>query len=388
MGNLAIELDEGSSTSLDSKETSGQQILLDVTPDTDAVESRFCPDCSYREDQFRHVRDLEEVTRKAYAGYVAVHGGKDLDVFDSCRTFSWIVYDGDDMTGSYRSNACHRRWCPVCAAMKAAYIARSCRGFFEGQTDARSFVLTLKHSDDPLEDQLKRASKLRAALCRTKFWRKYVTGSVWFLQIKPVDGGRGWHIHYHILATGSYIPQGGLSEIWEKITGDSKIVHVRKVRDLDKALSDVVRYAGRPANLLDVDWEYRIELIHATRRIRLCGTTGSCSEKNGGISLRPPKPEQDEGNVKRISKTETVWALARQGDEDALEFCRKAGKKADAGGQIDPSVIDRLWFKCREIEGKFTGISDPAESRGQPGSQRAPPPMLFEDIAFASGGGW
>jgi len=313
-----------------------------------------------------------------YSAYDVVYESSHLETFEKCRTVSWSVYDGDDMSVHIRSNGCHERWCPVCAEGKAAYVGHSCREFFEGQTEARSLVLTFKHSDDPLEDQLKRASKLRAALCRTKLWRKHVTGSVFFLQIKPKDGGREWHVHYHILVTGSYIPQKGLSKKWQKITGDSKVVHVQEVKNLDKALSDVVRYVGRPANLLDVDWEHQTELVHATRRIRLCGTTGICTEKNGGISLRLPKREQDEGNVKRVGKTETIWALARQGDEDAREFCRKER----SGEKIDPGVIDRLWRKCAEIEGTFTGVSEPEKARAPP------PPALFEDVPFVSGGAW
>jgi len=239
----------------------------------------------------------------------------------------------------------------------------------------------MKHSDDPLEDQLKSIGKWRAALSRRVRWRELVTGSVWFLQIKPIRGGESWHIHLHMLVTGSYVPQPWLSRTWEKITGGSFIVDVRRVKNLKVALSDVCRYVGRPANLLAVAFEYQLDLVHATRRIRLCGTTGIC--KDGNVSLRPERKDGDEGDERRIGYVETLWGLARDGNQSA-----RAVIQSERTGEPLVGPIDCL-AEVSVIERGYLGLAG-----GQ--TERAPPPWEwapgnqghFEFTTDYAGGAW
>ncbi|MDF1881490.1 protein rep, partial [Sulfurimonas sp. MAG313] len=61
--------------------------------------------------------------------------------------------------------------------------------------------------------------------------------------------GKGWHPHVHsIVLLDKYIDQKALSEEWEKITGDSKIVDIRKITTgkdgtMIKGLLEVFKYA-------------------------------------------------------------------------------------------------------------------------------------------------
>ncbi|GAJ25104.1 unnamed protein product [marine sediment metagenome] len=94
-------------------------------------------------------------------------------------------------------------------------------------------------------------------------WKKYVTGSVAFLHVKWNEN-TGWHVHLHILLTGSYLPQKWLSEEWLKVTGDSPVVHVQAAhsdKELGQAIKDFSRYAGCPANLLKIPAEYRHQSV-------------------------------------------------------------------------------------------------------------------------------
>lgn len=317
-------------------------------------------DTTYRERRLRDFPDLVPVTEQVWEDYDAAFGSNYIERFRKCRTDAWIVRNIENGLLKVLSNSCRLRFCPVCAEARAKIVARSCREFLEDQSRVRLMTLTMKHGDEPLEEQVKMIKKFFVRLRQRVGWRKCVTGCVWFLQVKPVEGGESWHIHFHVLLTGLYMPHKWLSETWNKITGGSYIVDLRLVCDrgrdcgLGLVLSDVARYAARPANLLEVDREHRLELILATEKIRLCGTTGICRD---GISLRPPKFVKDESCLEQMGDFETVKRLARGGDKRAFVV---------VSGWLNNTPVGP-GFSCQEtddfIDDRFTGLSP----RGPPG---------------------
>ena len=113
----------------------------------------------------------------------------------------------------------------MCGKARVNIIKRNCFEFFSKQPFVRFLTLTMKHYDLPLRDQIRLLKKNFVKLARRVGWKKYVTGSVNFLHVK-YNEKTGWHVHLHILLTGSYLPQKWLSAEWLKVTGDSVIVHV------------------------------------------------------------------------------------------------------------------------------------------------------------------
>ena len=70
---------------------------------------------------------------------------------------------------------------------------------------------------------------------------------------------RGWHVHGHIFALLSqYVDRLQLSEEWERFTGDSKIVDVRKCYGESRAaLHEVIKYACKFSDLTNEQlWEF------------------------------------------------------------------------------------------------------------------------------------
>jgi len=354
-------------TSVHTKETTRQVFEnnfgteLDFAPDADDTQAEFFGECGYRASRFQKFPDLVPDTEQVFADHDADYGSSYQERFRACRTMAWCVREVEAEMIRVHSNSCRLRWCPVCAEARANIIARSCREFFEKQSSVRFLTLTQKRSDLPLKEQVARIKKSFAKFRRCSGWRKYVTGCVWFLQIKPSCGGKWWHIHLHILLTGSYIPQDWLSEKWLEVTGDSKIVDIRFVDELDSALRDVVRYAGRPANLLDVSPEYRLELVHATDKIRVCGTTGICK----AVSLRPPKFNKGDSRYENLGRYSTIQRLAATGDERARDILRAVRDKTPLKNAHSFRDVDDF------IDNEFTGLS-PIEPMSR---SRAPPEM-------------
>ena len=361
-------------TSVHTKETTRQNVDgygQNFAPGVEDTQAEFFEERSYRAVRLQEFPDLAIVTEQVSGEHDENYGTYYRERFWKCRTMAWYVRDVESDMIRIQSNSCRLRWCPMCADARAKIILHSCRDFFEKQSSVRHLTLTQKHNDLPLGEQVAQIKKSFVNLRRCSGWRKYVTGCIWFLQIKPSCGGKWWHVHLHILLTGSYMPQSWISEKWLKITGDSKIVHIRSVENLGKALKDVARYVGRPANLLDVAPEHRLELVHSTDGIRLCGTTGICN----AVSLRPPKFKPVDSRNEYLGRYSTIQRLAANGDESARDVIRANLNRVPF--ENAPTFRDVDDF----IDNEFTGLSpvEPME-RG-----RAPPGM---DIVVEPDGFW
>ena len=81
-------------------------------------------------------------------------------------------------------------------------------------------------------------------------WKAHVAGGIQALEITYNRKTDLWHVHTHIIVTGSYLPQPQLKAAWKLATGDSDIVDIRAVNDRSKAARYVARYVSKP---LDVD---------------------------------------------------------------------------------------------------------------------------------------
>lgn len=305
-------------TSVHTKETTEQFSENNLRTGIEDTQAELFGEHSYRTSRLEKFPDLAVETDQTLIDYDSDCGTYYHERFRACRTMAWFVRDVETDMIRIHSNSCRLRWCPMCAEARANTITHTCREFFEKQPAVRFLTLTQKRNDLPLRDQIARMKKWFKKLRYCSGWRRYVTGCVWFLQIKPICGGKSWHVHLHILLTGSYMPQNWLSEKWLDVTGDSKIVDIRSVCNLGSALKDIVRYAGRPANLLDVYPEYRHELIKATDKIRVCGTAGICK----AVSLRPPRFEQDDSRYENLGRYSTIQRLAAAGDESARDLFR------------------------------------------------------------------
>jgi hypothetical protein len=140
---------------------------------------------------------------------------------------------------------CHDRLCLPCAKERQAIIEAN---FTACLTDPpyRFLTLTLRHSNDPLLDQLNRLYRHFRALRRTPYWHDHVTGGAAFCEIKLARDAHSWHPHLHMLIAGVYMDQGDLSDLWHRVTGDSSIVDIRLVRDTRRAAHYVAKYSTKP----------------------------------------------------------------------------------------------------------------------------------------------
>lgn len=207
-----------------------------------------------------------------------------------CRSRAWFFRHVD--TGEVRvgSSACHLRWCPVCARARRNYLSHEVGQWISKQKFPKLITFTLKHSDEPLLFQIDRLYKAFREVRRRKEFRKKITGGVWFFQIKRSSNDGLWHPHLHCLATGFYLYNRKLSQMWAEITLDSTMVDVKSIHDPQAAANDVARYAAAPGSLISLPLESACELVNALHGRRVCGTWGS----GRALSLRPAKNEDSD----------------------------------------------------------------------------------------------
>jgi hypothetical protein len=299
----------------------------------DAVEttaSQAHPD-SYRTFRFSDCLDELKATEELYSRIDGVDGKSRLEALSKCRMFAFFARDVETSRVHVISNSCRLRWCPVCSKARTNYIIHSLSPFMENRKVTRFLTLTVKHNNMSLSNQVTRLYDRFRTLRKSSWFKKHVSGGIWFFQIKLSANRKSWHPHLHCIITGKYLPKMELSRLWLNITGDSKIVDVKMIRNARETATYVARYSARPAQLRNYDIELRIEIFTAMHNRRLCGSWGVAK----GVSLSPPKSVTSDKYV-RLGSWSSVLSL-RHSDIDAKTIYDCWYEK----DVIDPSVSIR-----------------------------------------------
>lgn len=165
--------------------------------------------------------------------------------FKSCGSNAWVLQGNHDHT-AYRivADYCHDRWCIPCCRARSLDLQRAI-GQFAGRQKLRFLTLTLRHSQTPLADQLRRLWTAFRKLRAYKAFRAKVSGGLAFLEVKWQPLAKRWHPHLHVLIAGAYFPQADIATLWLRATGDSHVVDIRAVSDLPEAARYVAKYASK-----------------------------------------------------------------------------------------------------------------------------------------------
>jgi hypothetical protein len=206
-----------------------------------------------------------------------------------CRTHA--TFQRDSATGDVKvfGDSCRDRWCVMCCAQKLAYAKDQAAMYIKSLTAPRFLTLTLKNNESSLKHQVAFLQQSFSKLRNRAYWKKNVTGGIWFLEVKRGKNSEQWHPHLHILLDGNYMEQGRLSALWELVTFGSPIIYITRISDVEHAAFYVAKYSSKPAVLQNMPLADRMETITALFRKRLCGTFGTAKS----ITLTPPKIETD-----------------------------------------------------------------------------------------------
>ncbi len=232
--------------------------------------------------------------------------------YANCGTNAWVLRsDHDPPRYRVAAAACHSRFCPVCARLRARRIASNLRSALP-PGDYRFLTLTLRSSPDPLRVSIRRLYAAFARLRRTRAWAAHVAGGVAFLELTRNSATQLWHPHLHVVLAGSYWPVRDISALWLRTAGDSPIVDIRRVRNLDDLAHYVVKYASKGfAPNIWRDREILLEAMSALKHAKLCLPFGSL--RSVRLTARP----QQDALWFPVCSADTLIARALSGDPEA-----------------------------------------------------------------------
>lgn len=325
------------------------------TEETSAHRPREVP---YRQwYELKHPEGILEAVQ-LYLELDRLHETHKTENLFACRTRAWFTREVTTNQVRVISNACRLRWCPFCQAAKAKLVSMNTAAWLKGKGHPKLLTLTLKHSDAPLDFQIKSLYGFFKSLRRSKLWKSLVRGGVWFFQLTRPTTTNQWHPHLHVLLDSDFIPVSALSDIWQEITSSSFVVDVRAIWTPDTAASHVARYVARPADLSKLEMPDKINVIEATKGLHLAGTFGNAK----GVRLTNQKVKGETQFVKLGSWSQLLaWA---QFDENALHI-------VEAWQTGEPIPED---CNCQHID---DFINDAARWTDLKFTVDPPPPLLF-----------
>lgn len=274
-----------------------------------------------------------------------------LQAFRDCGKNAF-VYESVERPGEYTigGSSCHDRFCLPCARERSRIIAQNVLAKIEGK-QARFLTLTLKSTNESLEDLLLKLTTDFAALRRSKLWRNKVVGGVAFMEIKWSVAKERWHPHLHCMVQGRYLPQRDLAKLWLKITGTSKIVDIRYASDTAHTTHYITKYASKPLDHTVTMRPDRLdEAVDALKGKRLCLTFGTWR----GCVLTE---RDDDGDWIQIGSVVELIDQAERGSDTAIVILNQLQLTFTVRSRGDPSTTVQTASSSTQRQSTFSFAS-------------------------------
>lgn len=283
---------------------------------------------------------------------------------------------------------CKARLCPTCGAKRAQRLRSTLLPIVRELDSARMLTLTLRSTDDPLEDQVKRLTKAFGQLRRRKHARKYLTGGLYVIEITYNAAADRWHPHLHVIADGRYWPQAELAALWNEITGDSRIADIRACHDRRSAVNYVTSYVSKSQTPKDCPPHRLFEWCEALHGKPMARPFGKCH----GAKLNP-KPDDSAPELQQLMPLDPLLEAVERGDPDASDLYTRlmhaTQPTAELSDDTDPAAeiearyilhdeLDRWWNAYRYRQTGDPRYAPPPEPSGLEPSPE-PELMLYPD---------
>jgi hypothetical protein len=286
-------------TTLDPPETSVDPTGIDLVWDRQERSPRLL-NCS------RHAH-WEKRRKRVYKALLAANVSYSrAEAFRTCGASFWLMqHRVEQESFMVCPDHCHDRFCEPCQNARSKYIREGLKSQLTASV-YRFLTLTLRHTDEPLKEQLDFLYRSFRRLRASKLWKSVVDGGIAFLELtRNVDAGQ-WHPHLHCILSGKFIPAAELSAKWRKATGGSHVVDIRMVRDKMQVATYVSKYATKAYTHKDhYPNECLIEAIQALKGRRTVVTFGT----QAPLKTAPPKAEGQwlcVCHVNELSQTDRV----------------------------------------------------------------------------------
>lgn len=319
-----------SPTSLDPDETSPQEPFTNACVRGDLTPPALPSDRCDLNQSFRHSfwRQKREAISRCLAD--TVKDMNRLHRFATCGSYAWVLrVSGTNDRFRIVTNRCRDRFCEACQVDRKRLIGMNLRAALP-ETRLRFMTLTLRNSDQPLNEVLTRLIVSFGKLRRRRDVAACITGGCWFLEITRNPDTSQWHPHLHVLMQGTFLPQQVLKKNWHEITKDSFVVDIRAIRDTDQAADYVCKYATKGCDASV--WSDPLALSEAVTSLAARRTFNPFGT---WTKLELSKPPTGDENWEPVAPLWKVILDASDGDEVSQMILSHLRRKTDAPYDTD-----------------------------------------------------
>jgi hypothetical protein len=172
-------------------------------------------------------------------------------------------------------NRCDVFWCPQCSPRLAKLRLDGLMFFVEKMRQPKHIVLTLANVPELTSDYLRESQKSLTRLRRRRIFSGARSG-LWAMEI--TNKGKGWHVHFHLVADVPWIPVRELSEAWKAASrGAGRVVWIEDAsRGSLKANLPryVTKYTGKGFSIHEWDSAQLGQFVTAIQGVRTFGVFG------------------------------------------------------------------------------------------------------------------
>lgn len=218
----------------------------------------------------------------------AIRRSARADSLEACGSFVFVVW----VTGEpeLRFNSCHLRYCPRCSSILSWRRSLALASLMATYQNPVFLTLTLKSVDEPLKKTITRLVSSFNRLRRCAVWKQQAGRGFYAVEVTRNAVTKLWHVHLHSIVDCAYIPQAWIADQWQRITGDSRIVHIRKATPQDsKYMAKYMTKAGD----MSVEENEQWHVIDQMKGLRLMATFGG----ERAIGTVVGEEQSDQGDV-------------------------------------------------------------------------------------------
>ncbi len=154
---------------------------------------------------------------------------------------------------------CEFRLCPHCASRRSKKITRKYLPMMAeflkvGKFTPCHLVLTQAHRKrETVARSRKRLMKSFGNLVKRKFFEEHFAGGIYAFEAtisESVDSAGCWHSHLHLLVfRRRFFDISLLRSEWKKVTGDSHVLRLDPVKDIESGLREILKYVSKPLDI-------------------------------------------------------------------------------------------------------------------------------------------
>jgi hypothetical protein len=200
------------------------------------------------------------------------------DKINRCHSRISVLTCGRHIARVIPNFTCEFRLCPDCGRRRSRKIQNKylpmMRGFMlHNKVTPVHLVLTQTHREESRKQSIKRIKDSFTKLQRRVFWLDHFKGGTWSLEFTKDKNGFH-HTHIHIIGfRRKFFDIELLRGEWLAVTGDSHVIHLKKVEDIATGLREVVKYVSKPLDIRRFGADDLKEIL-GLKNMRMFGTFG------------------------------------------------------------------------------------------------------------------